>query len=192
MEKDRTEEALNTVINGLINSITDEANARIPVRVVEEIKDSYMARNAESYSVCVDWKVQEVMDAIVKLIIPDYETYPNKVKNEMVYIWRHYSSIEHYISELISKFEGVGCSVDKGRWLLNSYMTYIQTEKMPDMTIEEKCFWKPHFGTAETWMKWIHSYILNTYRPEVDFFSLTSVLLQEGLEYRQKITKKDS
>lgn len=188
MEKSKTEQVLNTVIQGLIDSITDEANARIPVEAVEKIKNSYMARNAESYSVCVEWQIEKVLEAIVKLIIPDYDKYDKKVQSEMVYIWRNYNTIEHYISELISKFEGSGCCVDKGRWLLNSYMTYIQTGELPNMTIEEKCFWKPHFGTAETWMKWIRTYILNRYRPEIDFFALTSVLLQEGSEYKKKRT----
>ena len=186
MMNDVIENALKATIEGLLESITSETECKIPINALNTLKDSYMTKNASNYSVCVAFQLEEVFDALTKKIIPEIETYPKNIQFEMSYLWKNFNRVSHYISEFISKYEGRACSVDQSNWLLNSYMNYLKTKELPDMTITEKCFWKPHFGSARLWMEWISGYIMNDYRPSFAFFENTEILRKEGEMYKEK------
>lgn len=183
---ERQKEALENILTALVDSITDETKAKLKMKDVETLKNSYMCKNAEDYSVCVTFQLESRLDELTKLIIPNYEELPKKTKWSILYLWKNFNYLSHYISEFIELYEGFACSVDKSSWLLNSYMKWLETEELPDMTITEKCFWKPHFGDAEDWMLWIKGYISNCYKPDFSFFDLTNKLKIEGEEYKAR------
>lgn len=67
----------------------------------------------------------------------------------LYFIYKHYNYLDNNLSNLIRKQEGNKFCIDKSRWLIKSYKTYVCNRKLPDMTIEPNCYWKPKFGSGE-------------------------------------------
>jgi len=63
-----------------------------------------------------------------------------------------FSTYHNIIGSMITATEGTTCYVDKLHWVIRSYCKWIRTGKMPDMSIDVKCYWKPYFGSAEDWL----------------------------------------
>lgn len=90
--------------------------------------------------------------------------------------------------------DGLFCMHDKSSFLLRSYIKYALTNKVPDMEIDEKCYWKPYFGTWEEWKSLIESYyyIHNGYIKELDNFLIAySKLAEKAIEKRNKENLED-
>ena len=80
------------------------------------------------------------------------EKYPNN-NMDIAVIYQSYIAIDGIVEHLIESMEGSACCADKSRWIVRSCTKYLKTAEMFDMTIDDKCYWKPHFGTMWQWVK---------------------------------------
>ncbi len=81
----------------------------------------------------------------------------SKEVNSVVFIYTNYQYVEGHLNNIIKTKEGLACHVDKSRWLVNAIYKYYTTGKKIDMTIDDKCYWKPHFWTAEIWLEFFEA-----------------------------------
>lgn len=179
---DNIEKNLEKVMEALAESLVKENLPQNFDEIIEELKKSYICKNAESASVCLFFKLDNFKNELVKKIMPKYENVPKKNLWKLEYLWINYNQVEHYISSFISTFEGHCCSVDKGRWLLNQYMNYLIKAEIPDMEKKEKEYWKPKFGTFEEWYNFIDGYINSRYSYSHEFILATAKLIEAADE----------
>lgn len=76
-----------------------------------------------------------------------------KETSAILFLFLNYKYIENNILSFIYIKEGSTCSVDKSRWLIKSLFNYYATNTPIDMTIDDKCYWKPGFWTADQWIE---------------------------------------
>lgn len=71
-------------------------------------------------------------------------------------IYLNYNFFENNVSELCSKMYGLGCSVDKGRFLVKQAIQWKETGKLPVFNWkQEYTFHYPETGTPRQWMNFI-------------------------------------
>lgn len=99
--------------------------------------------------------------------------------HHLTFLYLHYDFLEPLVRHLIETREGPACCADKSQWLLNAYDTYLIDGTLPDMTIGEKMFWKPHFGDAAQWMLFIESLEHLYYGNPTRYFVTMHTLVQE-------------
>lgn len=175
---DNVEKNLEKLMESLATALSKENLPNDFDEIVDELKQTYICKNAETASTCLFFKIEKFEDQLVKQLMPKYENVPRKNLWKLEYLWQHFSQVEHYVSSFVEKFEGCCCSVDKGRWLLNKYMNYLIKEEIPDMKKKEKEYWKPSFGTFEEWYKFIDGYIESRYRYSHEFVLATAKLIE--------------
>ena len=44
-------------------------------------------------------------------------------------------------------------------FIANAYVKYALDGTLPDMSIGERCYWKPEFGSAEAWMEFCEAVV---------------------------------
>jgi hypothetical protein len=76
--------------------------------------------------------------------------------NAVVDLWMDYDFLESNVSELCAKFYGGGCSVDRGKFIVNSYIKFKETGIMPKLNWkQEYTFHYPKKGSLKQWFKFI-------------------------------------
>jgi len=114
------------------------------------INSKYELKNMEHYDVFIKYPLNCVLREVVAGLNP--EITDQHILLKLSFVYNKYNYFENNLAHLISSKEGGGCSIDKSRWIIQRYRDYIVEGTIPDMTIEEKCYWKPAFGTGEQWM----------------------------------------
>lgn len=180
------EKVLEDLIEILSTSIMEDVIPKDFVKIVEELKDSYMTKNPESASVCLFFKIDTFKEYLAKAIMPEYENVEKKDLWKLILLWQDYNTIEHYLSDFISLYEGNGCSFDKGSWLLNNYMKYLIKKEEPNMEKKENEYWKPSFGTFEEWFNFIDEYIKSRYSFYPEFLIASAKLIQAAEKSKEK------
>ena len=190
LEKEKEEEELKKQLESVITALTfskEKLEKDEREKVTDWIKSKkYFLKNPENYSTCFVWKKTNELEGFIDEFV-NFDEYPECQKWKVKEIWNYFNDIEHFISGFISKFEGSAASVDKGRWLLNSYMKYLKDGKMPDMTREEKCYWKPRKGSAEEWMEFIDTYMVNRHRFSMEYLKASAALLKAYTETEENL-----
>lgn len=128
-------------------------------KLIDKNKD--FVRDAEDFDVLVNCKIDRVLESYLEKIlekelgkIQDFEK-----MHDIIFFYKNYGFLESNVRELIILKEGSPCSSDKSRWILKSYRDFLVNDTIPDMTIGEKCYWKPKFGTSRDWMDFCESLI---------------------------------
>ena len=76
--------------------------------------------------------------------------------NQVVDLWMNYDFLESNVSELCSKFYGGGCSVDRGRFIVKSFIKFKETGIMPKLNWkQEYTFHYPKKGTIKQWFSFV-------------------------------------
>lgn len=150
MSGEEIENAFTFILNALIKSDIDDVEENYGKKIKELVKSKYqLLKDVEYFDVYVNYQLDKIFRIFVKELYPDAEN--NKIQ-KLFFLYRNYDYIENNIRNLIKNKDGWPCSADKSRWLMQSYKKYILENVVPDMTIEEKCYWKPTFGTGQQWM----------------------------------------
>lgn len=77
------------------------------------------------------------------------------IQDNVSSIWMNYGLFDEQVACFLESVEGSACMYDKSGWLLRQYVEYKKSGALPDMSPEEKCYWKPRFGTGQQWMNYI-------------------------------------
>jgi len=113
----------------------------------------------ESYNVLNIFPIEQVIES--KLI-----KFGNK-RYALADMLMDYNFYESNLKFFINKRESFTFESDKTRWLIRSYIKYLETGDLPDMTVDEKCYWKPSFWSAIEWFDFIEALQqLKSGRPE--------------------------
>src|SRR3990167_4209062 len=72
--------------------------------------------------------------------------------NAVADLWMNYNFLESNVSELCSKFYGGACSVDRGRFIVKSFIKFKETGIMPKLNWkQEYTYHYPKKGTLKQW-----------------------------------------
>lgn len=177
-KREHVEETLSTVLDAIANSIVTDAIPKTFEKTVEELKDTYMCKSPENASTCIFFKIDQMSEELAKRIMPKYKNVSKQNIWKLTYLWQHYSDVEHYISSFISTFEGLCCSVDKGCWLLDSYMRNLIDGSVPDMEKKKGDYHKPRFGTFDEWTAFIDAYLKSRFSYSHELLTSTATLIK--------------
>lgn len=156
-EKEKTENMYRDFIERLIN------------------KNKGFIDDIEDFNIFVNYQIEKVLEvSLEKMLTKELEKVENKSKIfNVLFLYKNYSFMENNVKEVIVLKEGRACSADKSRWVLESYKKYLIDGIIPDMTITEKCYWKPRFGTGKEWMDFCDSLISLYYGRPQDGYLIT-------------------
>ena len=177
-KKINVEENLEKILTGLSDALVRDSLPKDFEKTVEELKKTYICKNAENASICLFFKIEMFTEQLAKMIHPDYSNVKKENLWKLEYLWQHYSNVENYISSFISTFEGLCCSTDKGRWLLDSYMRNLIDGSVPDMEKKKGDFHKPRFGTFDEWTAFIDAYINSRFSYSHELLTSTATLIK--------------
>lgn len=165
MEKSAFENNLKMVIQGLANGVLKESDAEYGDFADRAIKCIPNA-DPETLSILVEYPLQQAYEQVLLHYSPEAKT-NWKLRNALK-VWADIYSI---VGELVAEVHGtMVCCKDCSRWIANRYIDYAAAGKLPDMTIDETCYYKPDFGSAEDWMR-LCDEIVNLYYGKATEFS---------------------
>jgi len=79
-----------------------------------------------------------------------------KIKRESVQLWMDYDFLENNVSQLCSTLYGSGCSVDRGSFIVKSYIKFKNDGIMPKLNWKkEYTFHYPETGTMKQWFAFV-------------------------------------
>lgn len=166
MEKSAFENNLKMVIQGLEKSVLEEADAEhgnFADRAIRCIPNA----DPETLSILVEYPLQQAYEQVLLRYSPEAKT--NRKLRNALKVWADIYSI---VGELVAEVHGtMVCCKDCSRWIANRYIDYAAAGKLPDMTIDEKCYYKPDFGSAEDWMR-LCDEIVNLYYGKATEFTI--------------------
>jgi len=146
--------ALDAFFNAILAS--DKEKAEKYDDFIKKLITQYgnQVKNTEDFDILINYKITQILGFYVQKLLEDELSDKNRKSTySLCFLYRQYRFMENNIVELIASKEGSPCSADKSRWILQCYKEFLINGKLPDMGIEESCYWKPKFGTAKQWME---------------------------------------
>lgn len=137
------------IFTGILDSSQKEILERFPElrKSLEELKD----KDAEEFNMELFYPLEGVIRSVIAEKMKK-EAY-DKAVSSIVFIYMNYHFIESHFEKFVTIKEGSACCADKSRWLTRVVARYFSEGKPIDMTIDDKCYWKPHFWSAEQWIE---------------------------------------
>jgi len=181
LTKEINEEEFKDFLNSLIVSFDKEhLQSQIFKQLYEHTnKLSEYCENPDKFYTMVFYPIRRAIELILK-------TKFNK-SDEASHLYLYYDFLEINVSELCSQFYGSSCSVDKGRFLVKSYIKWKDTGVMPKFNWKRKyTFHYPKSGTIEQWMNLVEG----VSRLKLGYNKEYLLALKELTEEHQKYLKK--
>ena len=173
MEKDNEK-----MVEKTIDVITrfEEANreqqrkeAKPTIEAIREKYKSLSIDNPEDFHAVIGYEQKGICEAAMETYFPEMLE-NRKIRNAYI-CW---NEIYYLVGKLIETIHGTSaCSMDCSRWIANAYLKYCKTGELPDMTITNKTYWKPTFGTAKEWMDYADSIVQLHYGQPIAFATQT-------------------
>ncbi|QHW35803.1 hypothetical protein GZH47_33465 (plasmid) [Paenibacillus rhizovicinus] len=191
MDKEKKE--IGNVINGLFGAFEAESDAKNAdwIRSVTQEYHYLDLNNPEKFSLLLTMAVRDKADALMRHALPSIvpADLNRKLKHKVEFAFLHYDFIARHLKSIILKFEGHGCSTDKTRWLIDSYVKYIISGDLP--LIEEKKYWHPACGEVADWMAWIDT-MGDLYYGNVERYALAKIKVFNSYAYKWTESGGDS
>lgn len=115
-------------------------------------------RDPEEFDLLMFSTLKEQEGIYASLALATVELEPKR-KHRLEFIYTSYDFVMNHLEGFIEEKEGLVCSSDKSRWLLNGYRAYFINgivEEIP--ALKERKFWHPKFGEAKDWFSWIDTF----------------------------------
>lgn len=167
-----TQEELAKAVSQLAESLFEDS-MRSNAAFVDEMRAKFpMEMSIESIHAIVGYSLDQALTAMV------IDRFPEAKNNRrLLCALMAWEKIYRITGNLVEFVRGtMVCCMDCGRWIANAYVRFIRTGDLPDMTIGEKCFWKPEFGSAAEWMSLCESIVQMQYGRSQDFVAIYSKL----------------
>lgn len=125
------------------------------------IENKGLIKDAEDFDILVNYQIDRILEVYLEKELSEElkKIQDNRKLYDVLFLYKNYGFLERSIRELIVLKEGSPCSADKSRWILQGFREFLINGTLPSMIIEEKCYWKPRFGSAEEWMEFCNSLI---------------------------------
>lgn len=115
--------------------------------------------------------------------------YKLKKSKEVANLYVGFDFLERHVSRLCSELYGSACSVDKGRFIVRSYIKYKESGDMPKLDWnQEYTYHYPESGSMEQWMKFVQEVGNLQYGIYKEF--LTCLVKLHGAKTHPEYTKK--
>ena len=163
---------IKTVIDNILNTAKEETK-KTQYDNIQAIKEYIELSNLDYFSLFVKHEFSNMLDILLSNTYPNL---PDKNIYKMAIIILEYKLFERNILNLIIKYEGTCCSVDKSRWLIRAYFKYLINNEKINMDIGEKCYWKPKFGKSDQWIELMDSIIDLYYGKPNRFIKIFSIM----------------
>lgn len=156
MSDDKFKKTMGSIFSGILNQSQKEIMEKYPelakslVNVIDQDMDTF---NYEVFH-AIDGVMRE--DIATKI---GRDAWDDDVSS-LVFLYSNKDYVENCLEYFITRREGTACSADKSGWLMRAFKKHFIDGEDLDMTIGEKCYWKPHFWTGEEWLqlfKAVHS-----------------------------------
>lgn len=151
MDSGKLEECLKGLLNSMITNERKEAQ-KLVEGALEKLKQSEIdVSNPEYFHIYLIHKLNKGIKAIADTI---HDTPLKEVGDTYKpnFIYLHYDFLEHNIRELCILREGSCCCADKSRSILEIYLEYSLTNKIPEFDANKENYWIPKFGTYQEWI----------------------------------------
>ncbi|MFW5962177.1 MAG: hypothetical protein ACOCQR_01000 [bacterium] len=150
MNQDSLKKTVTSIFDALINSTEEETKKEHLDRIQELVTNNEKDLTKLDYwHLFIDYKLDNILRECVKTLYPNLNF---EQISALYFLHKNYTFMESHLENLIMKKEGGACRADKSAWLLERYKNYILTKKLPDMSVEDRCYWKPRFGTSQQWI----------------------------------------
>lgn len=169
---DTTQEELTKAISQLAESLFEDS-MKSNTSFVTEMRAKFPEEmNIESIHAIVGYSLDQALTAMVIDRFPEAKN--NRRLLNALMAWEKIYRITGNLVEFVHGT--MVCCMDRGRWIANAYIQFVRTGDPPDMTIDEKCFWKPEFGSAMEWMTLCESIVQMQCGRSQDFVAIYSKL----------------
>jgi hypothetical protein len=175
MDKEKIGKMFGSIFEALASAEKDETDKEFGV-VIQELVNLDL-KDMEDYDAWINYKLSNILERVIDGINSDIEDADKLYK--LYPLYKNYQFIDNNLLYFIKGIEGSCCSADKTRWLIQSYREYILTGAIPNMTIEERCYWKPKFGTGEQWMELCEGIVGLLYGEPKKYFDSMKELFKE-------------
>lgn len=108
------------------------------------------------------------------------------------FVFLNYTFVQENIEYVINRYEGRACQADKSSWLISQFINWEKEGVVPDMANEEKCFWKPGFGTWQHWVNYFHGLRGLLFGKPGKYFESLKELFEEGEKAHGKKQQKNN
>lgn len=145
------ENAIIEAIKAMVSEFDVEDGTRYK-GVVDGIQAKYgkYDMNPEAFSALITFDIAEKLNhQAARRFFPQYAG-----NRGIMFIVEHYRFISAHLSKLVDVGHGhSACCADCSRWIIGEYIKHMHdVNYIPDMSIDEHCFWKPRFGSGVDWM----------------------------------------
>ena len=184
------EKTIVETVKTLASSIMaeDEARYKDVLNAIEkEYRRKFKDMDPEVFSTLITFDITEKLNQHLA-----YRFFPQYAQNcGVMFIVEHYNFISRQLSSVVTEGHNTSaCCVDCARWLIKMYIKHLKDVTfIPDMSIDEKCYWKPMFGSGEDWMSLCES-IERLYWGQTDAFFSTKEKLLNQSQYNNKDGKE--
>ncbi|MEJ1517893.1 hypothetical protein R3O67_32495 [Bacillus cereus] len=163
-------EQLEQTINALSDAFRKESEQKYAAWAESIVKEYHYLdiQKPEEFSLLLSQTLDEQADLLVRIALSHIDM-DSKKKHKLEFIYLQYQFIERHLESIILPFEGHGCSTDKTRWLIDTYVKYLISGNLP--TVEEKKYWHPKRGEVCDWVEWIDS-MYNLYYGKFEQYAL--------------------
>lgn len=177
LDDNKIKKGLDAIFESMLISERQKAEdlyGELVGKLMDEHSD--YVKDAEHFDILVNYGVEQAIELYIQRLLKDEINEDNIWK--LLFFYKQYGFLENNITKLIVQKEGSPCSADKSRWILKSYREYIIDGTLPNMTVGEKCFWKPRFGTAQEWMDFCQALEWLYYgNPKEYFISIKALII---------------
>lgn len=146
-----TKESLAGTLTSLISSLSGESDREARSHpAYQSIRLLVGSNDPEGFRFAARYHMDRVFEAAVQ----DETGLKDRCA---IAIWLDWEFFERFLSDTCKTFYGFACSVDRARWILNSYVKTAAEGTVPACDHEK--YWCPRAGTTEEWfalVKGIH------------------------------------
>lgn len=155
LNKEEIEKGLNDIFSAILNNREMESKEKYG-EIINQLMKSFGddIKEIDTFYYLIQYELDEALEYLIKQMYPSLSF---KKLERVIFLYTNFNFVENQLESIISKKEGPTCSIDKCRWLINSYLTYLIEDRFPDMTKEKRCYWKPDFGSGEEWIEFLDS-----------------------------------
>lgn len=195
---------LKEVIDSLVENIHNESKLEYGELIAAYLtKYDYLDINdPEKLSLLKDLTLGKQSHLLMKMATQQTEILNPQVKtferqSNIEFLYEHYGFFKKHIEKIILEYEGFSCSADKSRWIIKTYLKYLQTNRVPK--VEEKKYWHPKMLDVGLWMNWLDTFIFIYYGDEIQYVGFKkeikdiykALLEEESKELDSKFRKEE-
>lgn len=143
--EEKVKKTMGNIFDSILERSKAEALKNYP-KLIEQLKD-IGETTPDNFHILFYYPISECIEAILSQKITD-----KKNASVVAFIYENFNFVENNLLSFITQKEGTACSADKSGWLVNRLVKFYSKGEKLDMTIDDKCFWKPHFWKHEQWV----------------------------------------